>query len=42
MVDILGENMTVIQFFNTLHYPATVWVIIFALIFIKIGDIGKK
>ena len=37
-----GEDMTVIQFFNIIHLPAAVWVIIFALIFIKIGDIGKK
>jgi len=42
MVDMLGGDMTVIQFFNTIHFPAAVWVIIFALIFIKIGDIGKK
>ena len=37
-----GEDMTVIQFFNTIHFPAVIWVILFTLIFVKIGDIGKK
>ena len=42
MVDMLGGDMTVIQFLNTIQFPAAIWVILFALIFVKIGDIGKK
>lgn len=41
-MSLFGEDMTVIQFLNTIHLPAVVWVVIFALIFIKIGDIGKN
>ena len=42
MVDMLGGNMTVIQFFNTINFPMAVWVILFAIIFFKFCDIGKK
>jgi hypothetical protein len=41
MVDMLGDNMTVIQFLNTIQLPAAIWVILFVLIFVKIGDNQK-
>lgn len=41
-MNFLGEEMTIIQFFQTLHFPAALWVILFAMILFKIDDIGKK
>lgn len=37
----LGENMTLIQFLNIIQLPAAIWLILFALIFVKIGDNQK-
>ena len=41
MVDMFGGNMTLIQFLNIIQFPVAIWVILFALIFAKIGDNQK-
>ena len=42
MTNFLGESMTLYQFFETIKFPATLWIILFVLIFFKIGEIEKN